>query len=85
MGIFHTLPFCVSEVSVRVSVVYRINHEHEAVLNLGAPPRPPPPIQVGQLAVEMFLMQLDGDERAKLASLTPKHSGEIDVKIEGPK
>jgi len=40
-------------------------------------------IKVGQLAVEMFLMQLDGDQRAKLASLTPKHSGEIDVKIEG--
>jgi len=40
-------------------------------------------IKVGQLAVEMFLMQLDGDERAKLASLTPKHSGEIDVTIEG--
>jgi len=40
-------------------------------------------INLGQLSVEMFLMQLDGDEKAKLASLKPTHSGKIDLKVEG--
>jgi len=40
-------------------------------------------IKLGQLAVEMYLMQLDDDPKARLASLKPTHSGKIDVKIDG--